>query len=74
MLEAMQRAMMGISENVDDQDVMGAIRNLQVVQENKCKELERHIITELVRKLHQGNQYSGKKCWLHDLDGHDIFN
>lgn len=53
----MRNVMMRISENVDDQDVMGAIRNLQVVQENKSKELERHIITETVRKLHQGNQY-----------------
>lgn len=66
--------MTGMSENVEELDVVGAIRNLQIMQDNKNKELEKHImnLTEAMRKFHQGNLSSGTKCWLHNIGGHGI--
>lgn len=54
--------MAGMSES-EDKDVMEAIKNLQIMQETKNKELEKHImnLTETMKTLHQGNLYNGKK-------------
>ena len=65
----------GVPEDVGEYSVVEAIEGLKVMQENKNKEIERHIVnlTEAVRELHRGNRCTGK-CWLHDVDGHEIYN
>ena len=68
--------MIGLSETGEEQDVVGAIRNLQIMQDNKNKEFERHImnLTETMRKFHQENRSCGRKCWLHNIEGQDVYS
>lgn len=54
---------------------MDAIKNIQMTHENKTREFEKHIVnfTEVVRQINTGNQSRGKICWLHNTDGHNIY-
>lgn len=66
----------GFSDNINnDYDIVHAIKNIQMTQENRNKEFEKHIVnlTEAVRQIKTGNQSGGKMCWLHNVEGHNIY-